>query len=91
MPTYTLQYTTNTPDIADDNGNTAVQEIFTRYSAEGKITGSDSTLDQSNDVYTQVISFLNVEAYNEWYAEIDAIDTTEPSGVTYIGSGIYAD
>lgn len=88
MPTYTLQYTT-TNSVVEANGNGTVTEIFTRYKTNGKITGSSLT--ETGGTYTQVISFLNVEAYNEWYAEIDAIDTTEPSGVTYVGVGVYAD
>lgn len=88
MPTYTLQYTTTQADT-EANGNTAVSQIFDSYQSQGKITGSNFT--ESDGVHTHVISFLDSAAYNEWYAEIDAIDTTEPTGVTYIGSGVYAD
>jgi hypothetical protein len=94
MPTYTLQYTTtNIP--ADDNGrwlatvNDATTDIFNRYVTDGKIT--DSTITESSGTYTQVLTFDTVTSYNEWYAEIDAIDTTPPSGMTYIGEGVYAD
>ena len=34
---------------------------------------------------------LPIFVYKYRYAEIDAIDTTEPSGVSYIGPGVYAD
>jgi hypothetical protein len=88
MPTYTLQYTT-TNSNTKANGNAEVSEIYSRYFANGKITGSSFT--EADGVHTQVITFDTVTSYNEWYAEIDAIDTTEPSGVSYVGSGVYAD
>ena len=88
MPTYTLQYTTTNASIKA-NGNAAVSEIYNRYSANSKII--DSTFTEADGVHTQVITFNNITSYNEWYAEIDAIDTKEPSGVSYIGSGVYAD
>lgn len=88
MPTYTLQYT-NTNVTPEVNGNDEVLEIYNRYKTNGKIT--DSTFTESGGTYTQVITFDNVTSYNEWYAEIDAIDTTPPSGVTYVGEGVYAD
>ena len=88
MPTYTLQYTSTNSDV-QVSGNAEVAEIYNRYKDSGKITNSE--LQEADGVHTQVISFDSVTSYNEWYAEIDAIDTTEPSGVTYIGSGVYAD
>lgn len=88
MPTYTLQYTTTNSSI-EANGNAEVSEIYNRYYANSKII--DSTLTEADGVYTQIITFDSVTSYNEWYAEIDAIDTTEPSGVSYIGPGVYAD
>jgi len=87
MPTYTLQYTTTNAIV--ENANTAVSEIFERYLSDGKITGSAFTED--GGTHTHVITFDTLTSYNEWYAEIDAIDTTPPTGVTYIGSGVYAD
>lgn len=88
MPSYTLKYTSTNSDV-QVSGNAEVLEIYNRYKDSGKIT--DSVVTESEGVYTQVISFNSATSYNEWYAEIDAIDTTEPSGVTYIGSGVYAD
>jgi len=88
MPTYTLQYSTTNLNI-EDNGNTEVSEIYNRYLIDGKITNSAFT--EADGIYTQVITFDNATSYNEWYAEIDAIDTTEPSGVSYVGPGVYAD
>jgi hypothetical protein len=88
MPTYTLQYTTTNTNI-EANGNAEVSEIYNRYCANNKIVSS--TLTEADGVHTQVIAFDSVTSYNEWYAEIDAIDTTEPSGVSYVGSGVYAD
>lgn len=88
MPTYTLQYTTTNSNVKV-SGNAEVAEIYNRYEANSKIT--DSLLTEADGVYTQVITFDSVTSYNEWYAEIDAIDTTEPSGVSYIGPGVYAD
>ena len=88
MPTYTLQYTTTNSNVKV-SGNAEVAEIYNRYEANSKIT--DSLLTEADGVYTLVITFDSVTSYNEWYAEIDAIDTTEPSGVSYIGPGVYAD
>ena len=88
MPTYTLQYT-NTNVTSEVNGNDEVSEIYNRYKTNGKITGSE--LIESGGTYTQVITFDTFASYNEWYTEIDAIDTTPPAGVTYIGTGVYAD
>jgi len=88
MPTYTLQYTTTNSNVKA-SGNAEVAEIYNRYEANSKIT--DSLLTEADSVHTQVITFDSVTSYNEWYAEIDAIDTTEPSGVSYIGPGVYAD
>lgn len=88
MPTYTLQYTTTNSNVKA-SGNAEVAEIYNRYEANSKII--DSLLTEADGVHTQVITFDSVTSYNEWYAEIDAIDTTEPSGVSYIGSGVYAD
>lgn len=88
MPTYTLQYT-NTNVTPEVNGNNEVLEIYNRYKTDGKII--DSSLTESGGTYTQVITFDTLASYNEWYAEIDAIDTTPPAGVTYIGTGVYAD
>ena len=88
MPTYTLQYTTTNASI-EANANAEVAEIYNRYCANSKIV--NSTLTEADGVYTQVITFDSVTSYNEWYAEIDSIDTIEPSGVSYIGPGVYAD
>ena len=46
---------------------------------------------EADGVYTQVITFNSVDSYNEWYAEIDSIDTAPPAGVSYVGPGVYAD
>ena len=88
MPSYTLKYTSTNENVKA-NGNAEVTEIFNRYKGDGKITNSEVTF--LDGVYTQVISFDSVTSYNEWYAEIDSIDTAAPSGVNYIGSGVYAD
>ncbi len=88
MPTYTLQYSTTNSNVKA-NGNAEVSEVYSRYLANSKITGSSFT--ETDGVHTQIITFDTVTSYNEWYAEIDAIDTTEPSGVSYVGSGVYAD
>lgn len=88
MPTYTLQYTT-TNSTVEANANSTTAEIFNRYEADGKIT--NSTITENGGTYTQVITFDTLTSYNEWYAEIDAIDTTPPAGVTYVGAGVYAD
>ena len=86
MPTYTLKYTKTTED--QGSGNTQVTEIFRRYRNDNKIISS--TEDTSNGVTTQVITFADQASYDEWYAEIDAIDTTPPTGVTFVGTGVYA-
>ena len=86
MPTYTLKYTKTTED--QGSGNTQVTEIFRRYRNDNKITSSVET--ESDGIHTQVITFADQASYDEWYAEIDAIDTTPPTGVTYVGSGVYA-
>jgi hypothetical protein len=96
MPHYTVKYTVS-EDLseADDflgpgaNKTDVVQEINNRYKATGKIVSSDCT--ESNGTYIQMISFDTTASYNEWYAEIDAVDTTPPAGVTYVGTGVYAD
>lgn len=94
MPHYTLQFRSTDDDdnsFLERNANSTdvVKEIFDRYRNNGKIISSECT--ESNGTYTQVISFDNVTSYNEWYAEIDAVDTTPPAGVTYLGAGVYAD
>ena len=86
MPTYTIRYTKT--DDSMKSGNPAASAIFNRYKDESKITSSVET--ESDGIHTQVITFADQASYDEWYAEIDAIDTTPPTGVTYVGSGVYA-
>ena len=91
MPTYTLKYTADDDANFEENANDTVSEIYVRYFNAGKITGSTISDPDESGNRTQVISFNSVSSYNEWYAEIDAVDTTPPSNITYVGSGVYAD
>ena len=66
----------------------AVNEIYDRYRANGKITMSIEKVTDSDGVTTNTITFIDKAAYDEWYAEIDVINTDPPTDVTYVETPI---
>lgn len=87
----TVQYIYKT--VIDQNhvgreGNSAVNEIYDRYRANGKITMAIEKVTDSDGVTTNTIAFIDKAAYDEWYAEIDVINTDPPTDVTYVETPI---
>lgn len=86
--TYTYQ-STIAADHTGREGNSAVSAIYDAYRADGRITQAiEKSAPDANNVITNTITFLNQATYDAWYAEIDAIDTTPPSGMSYVGTPV---
>lgn len=83
--TYTYKYSTDDTWTGEES-NSEVVSIYNNYKSQDKILGIYKTT--QNGVTTCTVSFADSDAYTEWFAEIDAIDTTPPTGVTYVGDPI---
>lgn len=76
---FTITYSNN---HVGRKSNPTVKEIFRRYVDNGKILGISEDSSGPNQLLC-TMNFLDSAAYTEWYNEIDSVDTTPPSTITY--------
>ena len=84
-----IYYTQVSDEHTGSDVNSDVSTIYKAYRADGRITQDvEYSTPNANGVITNTLTFQDQATYNTWYAEIDAIDTTPPSGVSYIGAPV---
>lgn len=81
-------FTTQLSDGWDGTyANDAVRAIYQAYIGDGRITQPVDIVETGDGRHENTMTFRDRAAYDAWYAEIDAIDTSPPVGMSYVGSG----